>query len=172
MLVAYRPCPSLSISPWVDCNQSQFRLCLCCSAVKHSAYLWYFINNNGSHLTFHTAPAQVRLERGLSLQGRFAVQTNTSPCTQLWGAAWSPWALCVCQRVQILSSPPQRKEALWATFWIVFAVFPLPGFEISENQKRQAAMTVKKVSKQKGNRQHAPCLVMWGWSGLGWVLLG
>uniref|UniRef100_A0A674GW02 Rho guanine nucleotide exchange factor 9 n=2 Tax=Telluraves TaxID=3073808 RepID=A0A674GW02_TAEGU len=34
------------------------------------------------------------------------------------------------------------------------------GFEISENQKRQAAMTVKKVSKQKGNRQHALCLVM------------
>jgi len=39
-------------------------------------------------------------------------------------------------------------------------VFPFSGFEISENQKRQAAMTVKKVSKQKGNRQHALCLVM------------
>ena len=28
--------------------------------------------------------------------------------------------------------------------------FCVTGFEISENQKRQAAMTVRKVSKQKG----------------------
>lgn len=44
-------------------------------------------------------------------------------------------------------------------------MFYIVGFEISENQKKQAAMTVRKVSKQKGkkyhfiNDQHFSCLL-------------